>query len=137
MKARRNERVQVSEPEEETKESSDAVGKKEGNTGYEPPDPETIGRFLQVPEPTDGYLDEPETQEESMLRAVHEEDAKAFQELKALMKEATRIRDMLSRNGDIPDDDVWWTRVAEAATLMTGLVERMGIDDTDEQDSDD
>ena len=135
MKARK-ERVQVSEAAEETKESADAVHEKEENTRYEPPDPETIGRFLQVPEPTDDYLDEPKTQEESVVRAAHEQDAKAFQELEALMKEATRIRDM-SRNGDISDDDVRRTRAAEAATLMMGLMERMGIDDTDDEDSDD
>ncbi|KAI2507297.1 Alpha and gamma adaptin binding protein p34 [Fragilaria crotonensis] len=103
--------------------------------GYEPPDPEAIGAFLKVPEPIDeDYLDEAKTPEESMTRAAHEEDAKAFQELEGLMKEATRIRDM-SRNGDL-SDDVRRQRAAEAATLMLGLMEKMGIDDTDEEDSD-
>ena len=106
-------------------------------TGYEPPDPEAMGAFLTVPEPTnhEDYLEEAKTLEESMLRTEHEQDAKAFQELEGLMKEATRIRDM-SRNGDL-SDDVRRQRAAEAATLMMGLMEKMGIDDTDEEDSDD
>lgn len=80
------------------------------------------------------YLDEPATKEEAELRASHINDAQAFQELELLMKEATRIRDM-SRNGDLSDDDRR-KRAADAATLMMGLMEQMGIDDTDGDDSD-
>jgi hypothetical protein len=80
------------------------------------------------------YLDEPATKEEAESRASHINDAQAFQELELLMKEATRIRDM-SRNGDLSDDDRR-KRATDAATLMMGLMEQMGIDDTDGDDSD-
>jgi hypothetical protein len=70
-----------------------------------------------------------------MNQQPRKNDAQACQALELLMKEATRIRDM-SRNEDLSDDDRHKS-AAFPATLMMGLIEQMGIDDTDADDSDD
>jgi hypothetical protein len=106
-----------------------------GDSSYKPPNPSMPGGPISVHEP-DGYTDEPETEEEKARRLQEQKEEKSFQDLEGLMREAARIRDM-SRRGELSDPERR-QRAADAATLMLGLMDQMGLDDDgDHEDSDD
>jgi len=50
------------------------------------------------------------------------------------MKEASRIRELSSKGNEM-GDDARRQRAADAATLMMGLYEQMGLHDNDNDDS--
>jgi len=132
MEKRVQQKLKQEYQEEKEKVDVDVEG---GNkeSAYEPPNLEMLGAAVVLPEP-DEYIDEPATTEEAELRTSQKQEERAYHELEGLMKEASRIREM-SCTGDLSDNERR-RRAADAATLMMGLMEKMGIEDNEEEDSD-
>jgi hypothetical protein len=163
MKPRKTAAQQVEEAEAaaaKAKEESKTNGSStpsEGDKGtteiaYEPPSVDLLST-LSIPDPTahlpttppttptvenvnDEYLDEPASEQEAQQRASQKTEEQAFSQLEGIMKEATRIRDMSLRSEHDNDEDRR-KRAADAATLMMGLMDQMGLDDDDGEDDSD
>eukprot|EP00545_Synedropsis_sp_CCMP1620_P007399 CAMPEP_0119005328 /NCGR_PEP_ID=MMETSP1176-20130426/1648_1 /TAXON_ID=265551 /ORGANISM="Synedropsis recta cf, Strain CCMP1620" /LENGTH=407 /DNA_ID=CAMNT_0006957117 /DNA_START=66 /DNA_END=1289 /DNA_ORIENTATION=- len=117
------------------------------NNTYEPPNPELLASSLSIPDPSissttaattvtvdDSYIDEPASEQERTQRVDAQQDEKALHQLEGIMKEASRIRELSSKGNEM-GDDARRQRAADAATLMMGLYEQMGLHDNDNDDS--